>query len=59
MLNDHKQAEAYALVADAQEEFFNFLTAIGDIDLDVPEIGEQAKKVGNLLEKAKGTLDVC
>lgn len=57
MLSDHRQAEAYALVTDAHEDFVNFLTAIGDIDLEDEELGDAANRIGRLLNQAKETLD--
>ena len=58
MLSDEKQADAYASVVQAHEEFVNFLTAIGDIDLEDEALHAQATEVGRLLNQAKETLDV-
>lgn len=57
MLSDNKQAEAYASVADAHENFVSFLTAIGDIDLDDEELGKAASEIGGLLNQAKKILE--
>lgn len=58
MLSDDKQATAYASVVEAHENFVNFLTGIGDIDLEDDELGNAAGEIGRLLNQAKGVLDV-
>lgn len=59
MTRDNKIADACASVTEAHEEFVNFLTAIGDIDLSIPELGTQAKKIGRLMNQAKKSLNSC
>jgi len=58
MLSNDKQATAYASVVEAHENFVNFLTAIGDIDLEIEELGDAASEIGRLLNQAKEILDV-
>jgi hypothetical protein len=58
MLSNNRQAETYALIDKAHEDFTNFLTAIGDIDLEDEELGEAAGEIGRLLLQAKKNLDV-
>jgi hypothetical protein len=57
MLSDKKQADAYASVAQAHENFVNFLTGIGDIDLEDEELHAAATEIGRLLIQAKETLN--
>ena len=57
MLSDDKQADAYASVAQARENFVNFLTGTGDIDLVDEELGEAASEIGRLLKQAEAILD--
>lgn len=52
-----KVADACASVTEAHEEFVNFLTAIGDIDLEDPELHKQAQLVGKLMLQAKKSLE--
>lgn len=57
MLSDDKQADAYASVVEAHESFVNFLTAIGDIDLEDEELGKAANNIGRLLNQAEEVLN--
>ena len=57
MLSEDKQADAYASVVQAHENFVDFLTGIGDIDLDDPELGPAAAEIGRLLIQAKEVLE--
>ena len=53
----HKVAAAYANIIEAHEKFVNFLTAIGDIDLDDEELGPAASDIGGHLIAAKKLLE--
>lgn len=57
MLSNEKQADAYASVVEAHEQFVNFLTGTGDIDLVDEELGAAATEIGRLLNQAKETLN--
>lgn len=52
-----KVADAHASIVQAHENFVNFLTAIGDIDLDDEELGAAATEIGKLMNQAKKSLE--
>ena len=52
-----KVADACACIAEAHEQFVNFLTACFDIDLDDPELGPLALKIGDLMKKSQKSLE--
>jgi len=57
MTKDEKVADAYASITEAHEQFVCFLTALNDIDLEIPELGKIAGNLGRLMAQAQKSLE--